>query len=53
MVSYSEINKNNKTPGVLPLYKEQDDEEVGRDTESDCYDTTAIVVVTDADFYLD
>ena len=53
MVSSSEIKKNNKTPGVSPLYKEQDDEEEGGDTESDCYDTTAIVVVTDADFYLD
>ena len=33
MVSSSKIKKNNKTLGVSPLYKEQDEE--GGDTESD------------------
>ena len=53
MVSSSKINKNKKVPGVSPLYNEQYDEEEGGDTESDCYETKAIVVGTHADLYLD
>ena len=33
MLSSSKIKKNNKTPRFSPLYKEQDDEEEGGDTE--------------------